>query len=997
MTPGLILFAGRLVGECVQVRRISSSDVQPQQPPFPRRSAQDRLPLVPPEDGDKLPLAERRLLTAPERMFLPRVTVPKMPHTARERRGMRGMAATTSNGFQAMQSSFCASSKEGHTAATSSARGFGPKSSWNSSLASEQPSHFLTQIDSPPRGTTIRRAHASNGFARPGTEERHSGLVAALDPSVLPALFSGIIRDDVRYASDSLGEAEWLAAEHRSKCYAEAKEKDRKKAILWKKQQLQRCRKLEEEAREHEAMREREREEEAVALAKLEADDRWRKAFTRMHTKDIIKRGAIAINGTEGDAQERHSLGLNAIVEAHLKAQSQERTHLKPLYKGKTRLLGDKDSDEDSQSDGHSAPSVQFEDVDAPPPSAPRHDGGRRRSSLRPLTTFELHTEDDHNEVKSLLQWKLKKEPLDDRIQYLRRLQKLRNRSTRYAQQYEARMTRYYRLSEPERKVCEAAYLQLGPDPCLRTLDMSGVRECLYEVGARGISLEEQLEVVKVCSEAQKNAAKLAKGLDAEGSNALNEMRQEVRMACLRGGINLYTFATGILPQARKHLEHTRQRKVEDWFREHDHKGEGLISLESCTDIIRGLSGNEKLTLDTVRQHAGVVLPQSKLKEADKELKQAANYKPLKLHQTQQLVLHYCVEAEVHACAQERKIQKEFGIHRDTFKQLRADLIALHSLYTKMVGDKRRPLSKAECDRLFHEFGMQGVKVSQHVGESGIDFVDLLSILDQIRADVESDAFDELSVPFEYFPKVHPNSKMLAVTDVEEFLSSVGLKPATPDEQAALCRALEDALAMSTNDDDMLEFQQVKRVLQRRREIVRRMHHHEEVQAAIANGFREDELEELRETFQVLDADHSGTIEPDEAWGAVKTLGFQISKAEFSKVYGQVDDDGSGSLEFIEFLTLLHLIRDREGCFATNRHVQKLNDLLKPELLNLLTLFHECSDEVEALGHPELLMRVCFCFELEPHDPVHKRLNAKTFQDLCNSATALFEKRMNGS
>lgn len=367
------------------------------------------------------------------------------------------------------------------------------------------------------------------------------------------------------------------------------------------------------------------------------------------------------------------------------------------------------------------------------------------------------------------------------------------------------------------------------------------------------------------------------------------------------------------------------------------------------------------------------------------------------LEQTQFLVQHFCTEAEVRACAQERKVQKEFEIHRDDFRQVRLDVVVLNSFYRKFVGDNQRSLTIAECDRMFEEFGLQGVHTPQHVGEHGIDFADLLSILEQIRIDVESHAFDRMGASFEYFPKVHPHNKMLPISDLPDFLHSVGFKPVAQDELVAFKRSVEDVLSTSTHEDDLIDFDQIKRVLQRYMERLRRVHHSQEVNVAVANGFREDELKELHETFNVLDADGSGTIEPDEAWGAVKTLGFQISKAEFSAAYSQVDDDGSGGLEFMEFLNLLHLIRDREGCFATNRHISTLSELLKPELLQLLTHFHQYSHEVEALEHSELLMRVCGCFGAEPHDSVHKTIaHAKTFKDLCNAASDLFEKTMNG-
>jgi len=209
-----------------------------------------------------------------------------------------------------------------------------------------------------------------------------------------------------------------------------------------------------------------------------------------------------------------------------------------------------------------------------------------------------------------------------------------------------------------------------------------------------------------------------------------------------------------------------------------------------------------------------------------------------------------------------------------------------------------------------------------------------------------------------------------------------------------LSRALEEVLAASPHDVEILTLEQVKRVLQRAREGAQREQYRQEVQAALDNGFMEAELEELREVFQMLDADNSGSIDADEAWSTIKNLGFRLNKARFTAAYAKVDDDKSGSLEFCEYLKLLKLIRDGEECFAANRQITTLNKLLRSELLKVVAIFDEGFDvtKAESFTDPDLLAKVCKGFNVDPDTPVNKRMRLKTFQDLCAAATTIAEK-----
>ncbi|XP_061190487.1 calcium-binding protein LPS1-beta-like [Saccostrea echinata] len=62
---------------------------------------------------------------------------------------------------------------------------------------------------------------------------------------------------------------------------------------------------------------------------------------------------------------------------------------------------------------------------------------------------------------------------------------------------------------------------------------------------------------------------------------------------------------------------------------------------------------------------------------------------------------------------------------------------------------------------------------------------------------------------------------------------------------------------------------------------------------------------DLREAFDVFDADGSGTIDASELKIALRALGFEPKKDEMKKLVAEIDTEGTGILDFDDFLTLM--------------------------------------------------------------------------------------------
>jgi Ca2+-binding EF-hand superfamily protein len=70
-------------------------------------------------------------------------------------------------------------------------------------------------------------------------------------------------------------------------------------------------------------------------------------------------------------------------------------------------------------------------------------------------------------------------------------------------------------------------------------------------------------------------------------------------------------------------------------------------------------------------------------------------------------------------------------------------------------------------------------------------------------------------------------------------------------------------------------------------------------------GLSEDEIEEIREAFNLFDTDGSGTIDPKELKAAMQSLGFEAKNQTIYQMIGDIDKDGSGSIDFDEFLDMM--------------------------------------------------------------------------------------------
>ena len=75
----------------------------------------------------------------------------------------------------------------------------------------------------------------------------------------------------------------------------------------------------------------------------------------------------------------------------------------------------------------------------------------------------------------------------------------------------------------------------------------------------------------------------------------------------------------------------------------------------------------------------------------------------------------------------------------------------------------------------------------------------------------------------------------------------------------------------------------------------------------------QQEIEKAHDAFEKFDVDHSGCIDAWELKEAMKSLGQNPTDEEVFWLLAQVDTDGSGNIDFQEFLQVIEKQRDSQG------------------------------------------------------------------------------------
>ncbi len=100
-------------------------------------------------------------------------------------------------------------------------------------------------------------------------------------------------------------------------------------------------------------------------------------------------------------------------------------------------------------------------------------------------------------------------------------------------------------------------------------------------------------------------------------------------------------------------------------------------------------------------------------------------------------------------------------------------------------------------------------------------------------------------------------------------------------------------------------------------------------------GLTDDEVEELRQAFNLFDCDGSGTIDPKELRAAMQSLGFETKNQTIYQMIQDIDKDQNGEIDFDEFLDLM---TSRLAGIDTKEDIQKIFELFDDDKTGYISL-----------------------------------------------------------
>ena len=125
-------------------------------------------------------------------------------------------------------------------------------------------------------------------------------------------------------------------------------------------------------------------------------------------------------------------------------------------------------------------------------------------------------------------------------------------------------------------------------------------------------------------------------------------------------------------------------------------------------------------------------------------------------------------------------------------------------------------------------------------------------------------------------------------------------------------------------------------------------------------GLSVDEVEEIKEAFDLFDTDNSGAISVNELLAAMKSMGFDVKHGVVYAMVSDLDADGSGEIEFGEFLDVM---TQRMNESTSREDIQRVFNLFDKdrngtlEVDDLKRSAKDCGIELSEVDAREIIQR----------------------------------------
>ncbi|KAI5063246.1 hypothetical protein GOP47_0021793 [Adiantum capillus-veneris] len=143
----------------------------------------------------------------------------------------------------------------------------------------------------------------------------------------------------------------------------------------------------------------------------------------------------------------------------------------------------------------------------------------------------------------------------------------------------------------------------------------------------------------------------------------------------------------------------------------------------------------------------------------------------------------------------------------------------------------------------------------------------------------------------------------------------------------------------------------------------------------------DEQRQEIQEAFDLFDTDESGTIDAVELQVAMRALGFEAGYEEIERMIKDIDKDGSGSIDFEEFLQMM---TEKMGEKDSEREISKAFRLFVDPNTGTIT-FDKLKAVANAVGE-EITDAELWEMIIEADKDGDQELNENEFMDIMKKA-----------
>lgn len=268
----------------------------------------------------------------------------------------------------------------------------------------------------------------------------------------------------------------------------------------------------------------------------------------------------------------------------------------------------------------------------------------------------------------------------------------------------------------------------------------------------------------------------------------------------------------------------------------------------------------------------------------------------------------------------ERELKVEYQLSDAIFNQFRSQLIRFHKSFQELDGDDSGKLDPHEAMNLLSHFGCitsgmpleQKLRaqalVSRYLGESEehlLSFDRFLCVVQDLRLIGMEEKVEIVQSYFNQYDR--DQSGQLTIKEICQILMDLRIQPRSLSEQEAMAQLIEET---DSNGSGTMSVEDLLLLVQRILERIGELNRAELLQKAEALGFSTKQAHDLWHTFEALDSSEDGLIDVAEVAEAVSLMKWQISANKLHRHVAELDADGNGQLDFIEFLHLMRRMLD---------------------------------------------------------------------------------------